>query len=83
MSNINVNAFLNADKFFVNNQVSHNGHWEGYAEYEDGSTARINRPYRANGNYDRECEEQYSIECELMELHEGCLYYSVDYISED
>ena len=56
--------------------------WEGYAEYEDGTVKTITRPYRANGNYSKECEEQYSIECELIEGHEGCLYYSVEYISE-
>lgn len=78
MQNANINAPLNTD-----NQVSHGGHWEGYAEYEDGATTRINRPYRANGNYDRECEEQHAIECELIEMHEGCLFYSVDYVSED
>ena len=39
-----------------------------------------------NGNYSRECERQYTLECWLIEQgekHGGCTFYSVAYVEED
>lgn len=58
------------------------GHWEGYAEYEDGTVKTITRQCRAK-NYYGECEEEHAIECELIEGHEGCLHYEVSFVYED
>lgn len=55
--------------------------WYAVAEYEDGTRIEKYYPYTANGNYNKECEEQYNIECNLLEK-EGCIYYSVTYVDE-
>ena len=55
------------------------GKWIGYAEYADGTYVEKEFPYNANGHYTKECEEQYDIECWLIEHHEDCTFYSVSY----
>ena len=37
--------------------------WIARAKYEDGSEIEKEFPYTANGNYEKECKEQYEIEC--------------------
>lgn len=36
--------------------------WIARAKYEDGSEFEKSFPYTADGNYAKECEEQYEIE---------------------
>ena len=54
--------------------------WEAVAEYEDGTRIEKMFPYTANGNYEKECSEQYDIECWLLKQHPRCTYYSVPYV---
>ena len=54
--------------------------WEAVAEYSDGTNVRRLFSYDERRN---ENEQQYDIECWLIERHDGCTYYSVNYISED
>lgn len=54
--------------------------WIARAEYEDGTTIEKTFSYNENGNYTLENERQYEIECWLIEAHEGCVWYSVDYL---
>ena len=58
--------------------------WIARAKYADGSEIEKRFPYTADGNYARECEEQYEIECWLpeRETDSPCVWYSVDYEEE-
>jgi hypothetical protein len=56
--------------------------WEAYAEYSDGARVRKLFPSTSN-NYYEECEEQYNLECWLLEKHDDCTFLSVNWISED
>ena len=58
--------------------------WIARAKYADGSEIEKRFPYTADGNYARECEEQYEIECWPLERETGspCVWYSVDYEEE-
>ena len=58
--------------------------WIARAKYADGSEIEKRFPYTADGNYAREREEQYEIECWLLERETGspCVWYSVDYEEE-
>jgi hypothetical protein len=58
--------------------------WMARAKYEDGTELEKSFPYTANGNYSKECEEQYAIECWLLEreTESPITWYSVDYIEE-
>lgn len=58
-------------------------HWNARATYADGTEIDKDFPYTADGNYSKECEEQYRIEAWLLEEHEGCTWYSVDYVNDD
>ncbi len=51
--------------------------WEARAEYEDGTS--IERYFEPNDNI-TENEDQYGIECWLLEEHPGCTWYSVNWI---
>ena len=55
--------------------------WIARAKYADGSEIEKRFPYTADGNYARECEEQYEIKCWLLgrETDSPCIWYSVDY----
>ena len=59
-------------------------HWECIAELSDGSEIRFERLYRANGNYNKEEEEQYNLECELLEkaiaTGKEVTFYTVNYV---
>lgn len=59
-------------------------YWIARAEYVDGTEIEKKFPYTANGNFSVEQEEQYKIECWLIERsdHGDCTWYSVDYVSE-
>lgn len=56
--------------------------WEAIGRYADGTEIVEYFPYRENGNYRAECERQYQLECWLIEAHDGCVFYSVDYVEE-
>lgn len=61
--------------------------WRAYAEYDDGTEIDEFVPYTANGSYSKECEEQYDIECWLIETKgiecgKSCTFYSVGYYGE-
>lgn len=62
------------------------GKWLAKATYEDGTEIEKEYPYTANGNYYLEEEEQYMIECELIEDNYysfgECTWYSVDYVED-
>lgn len=55
--------------------------WVARAKYADGSEIEETFSYNANGNYAKECDEQYEIECWLLERETDspCIWYSVDY----
>lgn len=58
--------------------------WRACAEYDDGSEVDKFVPYTAHGNYEKECEEQYDIERELIEVEgKTCTFYSVEYWGEE
>lgn len=57
-------------------------YWNARATYEDGFEIDRYFPYNADGNPQKENEEQYEIEAWLLEEHEGCTWYSVDYVKE-
>lgn len=60
-------------------------HWEARATYEDGFEIEKTFPYTANGNYAKECKEQYDLECWLATFaneHGTWTSYSVDYVAE-
>ncbi len=61
------------------------GHWEARAKYADGSEVSRDFAYTAEGNYETECEEQYSIECWLLERESESpvIWYSVDYVPDE
>lgn len=52
--------------------------WYAVADYEDGT--HIEKYFDA---IDASDEEQYQIECWLIERHENCTYYSVVYVNEN
>ena len=56
--------------------------WNAVAEYADGTRIEKNFPYYEDGNYQAECERQYELEAWLIERHEGCTFYSVNYIED-
>lgn len=57
--------------------------WEAIAEYADGTSIDKYFPYNENGNYSMECERQQDLEEWLLEQHEGCIWYSVSYVSPE
>lgn len=56
--------------------------WECKARYADGTEVERLIPYDEKGNYKTESERQYELECWLLEQHEDCIWYSVDYVEE-
>lgn len=59
--------------------------WEAHGEYEDGTEIRKEFSYRENGNYAKEEERQYELECwlmEQMEIHGNLTFYSVNFIDD-
>ena len=61
-------------------------HWEAIARFTDGTEIRFNKPYTADGNYETECEQQYAIECRLLEkavdTGKDVEFYSVDFVED-
>lgn len=51
--------------------------WEARTEYEDGTTIERLFDYSETVS---DNEQQYNIECWLIERHPGCTWYSVNYI---
>lgn len=62
-------------------------HWEAIAEFDDGSTLEFTKPYTANGNYALEQEQQYNIECELLDkavaTGKEVVFYTVNFVGEE
>ncbi|MBR6219522.1 MAG: hypothetical protein IKQ80_03030 [Clostridia bacterium] len=56
--------------------------WIARAEYADGTSIEKAFAYNENGNYQLECERQYELEAWLIEQHEDCTWYSVDYVAD-
>ncbi len=54
--------------------------WVARAEYEDGTSIEKEFPYLEGGNYEKECDRQYQLECWLLERDAVCTWYSVDYV---
>lgn len=52
--------------------------WEARAEYADGTS--IERLFADNGQSD--ADQQYSIECWLIERRPGCTWYSVNWMED-
>jgi hypothetical protein len=57
--------------------------WMASARYADGTEIEQYFPYREDGNYNRECDRQYGLECWLLERHAECVWYSVVYVPDD
>ncbi|MBQ1291367.1 MAG: hypothetical protein IIY28_08475 [Lachnospiraceae bacterium] len=53
--------------------------WEARAEYEDGTW--IDQYFDYNDRKS-DADQQYEIECWLLERHPKCTWYSVDYVNE-
>lgn len=59
--------------------------WIAIADYTDGTHIEMEFSYNADGNYILESDEQYGIECWLIDKakeHGGIEWYSVDYVNE-
>lgn len=56
--------------------------WIARAEYADGTSIEKTFLYMEGGNYQAECERQFELEEWLITRHEGCTWYSVDYVAE-
>lgn len=54
--------------------------WVARAEYADGTSIEKRFPYSEGGNYSAECDRQYELEDWLIQRHDGCTWYSVDYV---
>ena len=63
------------------------GHWEAIAEFDDGSRLEFTKPYTANGNYALEEEQQYNIECELLDkataTGKEVVFYTVNFVGKE
>lgn len=56
--------------------------WLATIEFADGERIEKMFPYTANGNYKRECDEQYRIEEYMLNTYgndKEVVFYSVDY----
>lgn len=58
------------------------GFWLAIGRYDDGTEIEKKFPYLENGNYNAEEQRKYELESWLIEQHEGCNFYSVDYVEE-
>ena len=56
-------------------------HWEALANYKDGFAIGKDFPYPLNDKKDD--EQQHELEEWLLQAHDGCEWYSVEYVSED
>lgn len=57
--------------------------WVARAEYSDGTSIEKAFAYNEHGNYLLESKRQYELEAWLIEQHEGCIWYSVDYVDDE
>lgn len=53
------------------------GHWEGRAEYADGTSVERTFPYREGASED---DQQYDIECWLIEHKPDCVWYTANFV---
>ena len=57
------------------------GKWIARVEFSDGTEFEKEFRYTANGNYEKEIEEQYNIECAILCTQDKeVTWYSVDYV---
>lgn len=56
--------------------------WNAIGEYADGTRIEKNFLYWENGNYSAENERQYELENWIVNAHENCIFYSVNYVEE-
>ena len=52
--------------------------WEARAEYEDGTSVERYFDYRTDMS---DGDQQYELECWLIERHPGCTWYSVNFVA--
>ena len=61
-------------------------YWEAIAMFSDGSELEFTRPFTAKGSR-AEDEQQYDIECELLEkavaTGKEVIFYSVNFVREE
>lgn len=57
-------------------------YWEAIAEYDDGTRIEKRFPYHEGGNYEQENERQYQLEEWLLQAHDGCTFYTINYVQE-
>ena len=55
-------------------------HWEARGTYEDGYEIDKDFPYPLNNKKDD--DQQFELEEWLLNIHEGCTWYSVNYVPE-
>jgi hypothetical protein len=55
-------------------------YWEAEAKYVDGTYVRRLFAYKEDKS---EGDQQYEIECWLIERHEHCIWYSVELVEDD
>ena len=55
-------------------------HWEARATYGDGYEIDKDFPYPLNNKKDD--DQQFELEEWLLNIHEGCTWYSVNYVPE-
>lgn len=56
--------------------------WCAIGEYVDGTRIEKNFPYWENDNYLAENERQYELENWIINAHDNCIFYSVNYVEE-
>lgn len=56
--------------------------WEAVAEYADGTTVRKYFTYNENGNWLAENERQHELEEWLLNYHDDCTFYSVEFVED-
>lgn len=52
--------------------------WLAHGEYADGTVIEKEFPYYEDGNYIAEADRQHDLEQWLLDIHDGCEFYSVD-----
>jgi len=81
---INISGWLK-DEFFDEPTCS-SAHWEAIAEFDDGTRLEFTRPCTVRSYADVE-EQQYNIECELLDkavdTGKEIVFYTVNFVCDD
>lgn len=56
--------------------------WEASARYADGTEITKYFPYHENGNPRAENDRAFALEEWLIDQHEDCIWYSVEYVDK-